>query len=116
MARSTEVRSSFLWDSPCSINRTLLTSKGAVWPGTSIFPDWFHEDAQDYWTNEFALFFDADEGVDIDALWIDMNEASNFCDWPCSDPDQYTIDNDLPPAAPPVRDPPRPIPGFPPVF
>ncbi|KAK2762250.1 hypothetical protein FQN54_001260 [Arachnomyces sp. PD_36] len=90
--------------------------KGAVWAGTSVFPDWFHEDTQDYWTNEFALFFDAEDGVDIDALWIDMNEASNFCEWPCLDPDQHSIDNDLPPDAPPVRDPPRPIPGFPDAF
>lgn len=42
-----------------------------------------------------------------------MNEASNFCPWPCKDPEQYSKDNDLPPAAPPVRSPPRPIPGFP---
>lgn len=45
-----------------------------------------------------------------------MNEAANFCDWPCLDPDQYSIDEDMPPAPPPVRDPPREIPGFPPVF
>lgn len=88
-------------------------SAGAVWAGTSVFPDWFHEDAQDFWTNEFALYFDPDEGMDIDALWIDMNEASNFCEWPCLDPDQYSIDNDLPPAPPDAREPPRPIPGFP---
>jgi alpha-glucosidase len=94
----------------------LLTPIGAVWAGTSVFPDWFHKDAQDFWTNEFSLFFDADEGVDIDALWIDMNEASNFCPWPCLDPDQFSIDNDMPPAPPPVRDPPRPLPGFPPVL
>jgi alpha-glucosidase len=33
---------------------------------------------QKYWDDEFASFFNADTGVDIDALWIDMNEPSNL--------------------------------------
>ena len=60
--------------------------QGVVWPGVTAFPDWFHNKIQDYWNNEFAEFFDAETGVDIDALWIDMNEPSNFCDWPCDNP------------------------------
>ncbi|KAA8651458.1 putative alpha-glucosidase [Aspergillus tanneri] len=91
--------------------------KGAVWPGVTAFPDWFHPDIQDYWTGEFVKFFDAETGVDIDGLWIDMNEASNFCPYPCENPEQYAVDNDLPPAAPPVRpSSPRPLPGFPASF
>lgn len=42
-----------------------------------------------------------------------MNEAANFCPYPCENPAQYAEDNDLPPAPPPVRSPPRRIPGFP---
>lgn len=43
-----------------------------------------------------------------------MNEAANFCPWPCKDPVAYSEESDLPPAAPPVRDSsPRPLPGFP---
>lgn len=42
-----------------------------------------------------------------------MNEASNFCPYPCKDPAEYAKDNNLPPAPPPVRAPPRHIPGFP---
>lgn len=43
-----------------------------------------------------------------------MNEAANMCLFPCTDPDQYSIDNDLPPAPPAVRSSnPRPLPGFP---
>lgn len=43
-----------------------------------------------------------------------MNEAANFCPWPCKDPAGYAQANDLPPAAPAVRESsPRPIPGFP---
>ena len=61
--------------------------KGKVWPGVTAFPDWFHENTQSYWDNEFATFFDADTGVDIDGLWIDMNEPSNFCDFPCNNPE-----------------------------
>ncbi|KAF2628391.1 glycoside hydrolase family 31 protein [Macroventuria anomochaeta] len=57
--------------------------KGEVWPGTTVFPDWFAPNTQSYWDSEFATFFDKDTGVDIDALWIDMNEPSSFCDFPC---------------------------------
>lgn len=45
---------------------------GVVWPGPAEFPDWFAPGTQDYWDGEFGSFFDADTGVDIDALWIDM--------------------------------------------
>ncbi|KAJ0425820.1 glycosyl hydrolases family 31-domain-containing protein [Aspergillus carlsbadensis] len=87
---------------------------GAVWPGVTVYPDWFHPGVEDYWNGEFNDFFDADTGVDIDGLWIDMNEAANFCPFPCTDPEQYAIDNNLPPTPPPVRPSnPRPIPGFP---
>lgn len=60
--------------------------KGVVWPGVTAFPDWFDEQTQEYWNKEFAAFFDAETGIDIDALWIDMNEPSNFCEWPCDNP------------------------------
>jgi alpha-glucosidase len=53
----------------------------------TAFPDWFHENAQSYWDDEFTTFFNKDTGVDIDALWIDMNEPSNFCEYPCDDPE-----------------------------
>ncbi|KAL4770097.1 Alpha/beta-glucosidase agdC [Aspergillus nidulans var. acristatus] len=90
--------------------------KGAVWPGATVFPDWFHPNTSDYWINEFALFFDAESGVDIDALWIDMNEAANFCDWPCTDPVAYAEENNLPPEPPAVRPNPSSLPGFPAEF
>ncbi|KAF2867601.1 alpha-glucosidase [Massariosphaeria phaeospora] len=62
--------------------------KGVVWPGVTAFPDWFHENTQQYWDSEFGSFFSAESGVDIDGLWIDMNEPSNFCPWPCENPEQ----------------------------
>ncbi|RAH43585.1 putative alpha-glucosidase [Aspergillus brunneoviolaceus CBS 621.78] len=88
--------------------------EGAVWPGVTVYPDWFNPDTQDFWNAQFAEFFNATAGVDIDGLWIDMNEASNFCPYPCADPAAFAISDDLPPAAPAVRaSSPRPLPGFP---
>ncbi|KAI1738075.1 glycoside hydrolase family 31 protein [Xylaria scruposa] len=86
--------------------------KGVVWPGVVAFPDWFAENTTKFWTNEFAMFFDKDTGVDIDALWIDLNEPSNFpCYFPCDNPDAVAVG--FTPEPPPVRTPPRPLPGFP---
>ena len=87
--------------------------EGVVWPGVTAFPDWFNPATQAYWSGEFDTFFDAKSGVDIDALWIDMNEASNFCTYPCTDPQGYAATNGFPPTPKPVRDSPIPLPGFP---
>lgn len=54
-------------------NESLFT--GVVWAGPSVFPDWFAPSTQTYWNEQFGRFFSADDGVDIDGLWIDMNEA-----------------------------------------
>ncbi|KAJ5819276.1 glycoside hydrolase family 31 protein [Penicillium riverlandense] len=93
-------------------NGTLYT--GVVWPGPTNFPDWFAPNAQAFWDQQFDTFFNADSGVDIDGLWIDMNEASNFCDYPCPNPKQFSIESRDPPRPPPVRMySPYKIPGFP---
>lgn len=87
--------------------------KGVVWPGVTAFPDWFAPGTQGYWNGEFDSFFNAETGVDIDALWIDMNEASNFCTYPCSNPEQFAITAGDPPHPPPIRlGSPVAIPGF----
>jgi len=86
--------------------------RGVVWPGVTVFPDWFSKNIQTFWNNEFNMFFDTKTGVDIDGLWIDMNEPSDFpCYFPCDDPDKSAIG--YPPEPPAVRSPPRPLPGFP---
>ncbi|TKA61584.1 hypothetical protein B0A49_12264 [Cryomyces minteri] len=88
--------------------------QGVVWPGVTAFPDWFAPSTQGYWDAEFSTFFDPTNGVDIDALWIDMNEASNFCPFPCTDPQAFAIIANDPPRPPPIRlGSPRPIAGFP---
>ncbi|CZT23567.1 related to Alpha/beta-glucosidase agdC [Ramularia collo-cygni] len=60
--------------------------QGVVWPGVTAYPDWFSQNIQEYWSSEFASFFDPESGLDIDALWIDMNEPANFCRYPCINP------------------------------
>jgi len=85
---------------------------GVVWPGVTVFPDWFNTDVQNYWSNEFELFFSPSDGVNIDGLWIDMNEPSNFpCNFPCDDPWASAVG--YPPTPPAVREPPRELPGWP---
>lgn len=87
---------------------------GVVWAGPSVFPDWFAPSTQQYWNDQFEAFFSPEDGVDIDGLWIDMNEASNFCDYPCPDPELYSIQNNDPPRPPPARmNSPYAVPGFP---
>ncbi|KAF1933287.1 glycoside hydrolase family 31 protein [Didymella exigua CBS 183.55] len=89
--------------------------RGAVWPGPTVFPDWFHPNTQNYWNSQFEQFFDPATGIDIDGLWNDMNEPANFCPYPCSDPMAYSEESKNPPEPPAVRPggPGRVIPGFP---
>lgn len=89
--------------------------EGVVWPGVTAFPDWFHPDVQEYWTNEFLEFFDPETGIDIDGLWIDMNEAANFNAFG-DDPQESAEERGFPPSRPELRSQPRPIPGFPEEF
>ena len=89
--------------------------KGVVWPGVTAFPDWFHPGTAEYWNNEFVEFFNAETGVDIDALWIDMNEAANFNEFG-DDPEAAAKERGFPPTRPALRSAPRAIPGFPAAF
>ncbi|OJT01982.1 hypothetical protein TRAPUB_7516 [Trametes pubescens] len=80
---------------------------GAVWPGVTVFPDWFNKKTQDYWNNEFKLFYNPETGLDIDGVWIDMNEPASFCNYPCTDPFAQAEEQILPPprtTLPPAHD------------
>ncbi|XP_054771787.2 sucrase-isomaltase, intestinal-like [Lytechinus pictus] len=48
---------------------------GEVWPGDSVYPDFTNPNAQAWWTTLCKDFHDV---IPYDALWIDMNEPSNF--------------------------------------
>ncbi|EDO41811.1 predicted protein [Nematostella vectensis] len=48
---------------------------GQVWPGNTVYPDFFNPSTQSYWTKQISQFHDV---VPFDGLWIDMNEPSNF--------------------------------------
>ncbi|KAF8587460.1 glycoside hydrolase family 31 protein [Ramaria rubella] len=54
---------------------------GQVWPGYTVFPDWFAKNTQEYWTE--ALTNWSRSGVNFSGIWLDMNEASSFCDGSC---------------------------------
>ncbi|KAF5371321.1 hypothetical protein D9758_004164 [Tetrapyrgos nigripes] len=85
-------------------------SLGLVWPGVTVYPDWFHPDIQTYWNNEFETFYNPESGIDIDGAWIDMNEPSSFCFQPCTDIFNQAIQQALPPPrTAPIPDPNTPI-------
>ncbi|KAF2098633.1 putative sucrase-isomaltase [Rhizodiscina lignyota] len=85
----------------------------AMWPGASSWVDWLHPNAQRFWTGEVMSFFNPKSGIDLDGIWIDMNDPANFCPYPCADPVGWSAANGDPPAAPPVRTIWPPLPGFP---
>ncbi|KAL7640682.1 UNVERIFIED_CONTAM: hypothetical protein RMT77_008957 [Armadillidium vulgare] len=49
---------------------------GNVWPiNNTLFPDFFNPVTAQWWSEELQLFH---ETVEFDAIWIDMDEPSNF--------------------------------------
>jgi alpha-glucosidase (family GH31 glycosyl hydrolase) len=57
------------------------TYVGSVWPGAAVFVDWTHPNASTYWQNALKSL---QSQVSFDGIWLDMNEASNFCDGECA--------------------------------
>jgi len=93
--------------------------QGVVWAGVSVYPDWYHPNATEFWANEIVRFFDPTHGIDIDGIWIDMNEPANFalpCAYPCHNatllPAAQAASSGNPPARkdpPPPKDVPLPL-------
>ncbi|ORY93432.1 alpha glucosidase [Syncephalastrum racemosum] len=55
---------------------------GQVWPGYTAFPDWWHPNVTEFWGKEMSDFINL---LDLDGVWIDMNEPSSFCTGSCGD-------------------------------
>lgn len=53
---------------------------GKVWPGEAVYIDWLHPDAEKWWSDQVYDFY---YKLGFDGVWIDMNEASNFCNGHC---------------------------------
>ncbi|KAJ3574598.1 hypothetical protein NP233_g1666 [Leucocoprinus birnbaumii] len=81
---------------------------GQVWPGYTVFPDWFQEATQDWWTTAFRNWSQA--GVEFSGIWLDMNEASSFCDGSCGT--NANLSNTSPPFILP-GDPGNPVQDYP---
>ncbi|KAK7442993.1 hypothetical protein VKT23_015940 [Stygiomarasmius scandens] len=54
---------------------------GQVWPGYTVFPDWFRNTTQDWWTE--ALLNWSLSGIEFSGIWLDMNEIASFCTGSC---------------------------------
>ncbi|KAI8935342.1 hypothetical protein NX059_007927 [Plenodomus lindquistii] len=91
---------------------------GIQWPGEVAWPDWFAPNTKKWWTEEIASSFSPETGINLDGIWVDMNEASNFCRDENCNPRQQAIDEGIPPIPTnaPRPNTGRPIPGFPAEF
>lgn len=89
---------------------------GAQWAGVMVWPDWLHPDTPKWWSDEIDLAFNPKTGVDVDGLWIDMNEASNFCKNVDCDVHLESKDNPPKPHSPTRDNTGRRIEGFPESF
>lgn len=85
---------------------------GRQWAGTVVWPDWIAPNTSKWWAEELATTFSADVGIDLDGIWVDMNEASNFCGDVNCNPSNPNGNPPLPGNAPRPNTG-RPIPGFP---
>lgn len=65
-----------------------------MWPDDAAFPDFFNEKTAPWWQKWLS---DMQSKVAFDGLWLDMNEASNFCTGVCyqsqmsDDPAKYKL-------------------------
>ncbi|KAM0550702.1 hypothetical protein ACHAPJ_008767 [Fusarium lateritium] len=92
--------------------------RGVQWAGEVVWPDYHSEEGRKWWVSEIEKFFNPSTGLDIDGVWNDMNEVSNFCPDINCDPAKHAADTNTPPEPEhaPRPNTGRPIPGFPDSF
>jgi alpha-glucosidase (family GH31 glycosyl hydrolase) len=68
-----------------SDNQAPLTA--GVWCGHAYFPDFFKAATYDWWSSSFDSLYDDKTsnglGLKFDGIWLDENEATNFCNGYC---------------------------------
>ncbi|XP_033641301.1 lysosomal alpha-glucosidase-like isoform X2 [Asterias rubens] len=72
---------------------------GKVWPGETVFPDFFNEKTKSWWFDQIKDFH---AQIHFDGIWIDMNEPSSFVDGSVDGCADTLFDN--PPYTPSILD------------
>jgi len=54
-----------------------------VWCGNAYFPDFYKADTNQWWSDMFDHMVSTYDNLEVDGVWLDMNEATNFCDGYC---------------------------------
>lgn len=54
---------------------------GNSWPIETVYPDWWGEMTESYWTSLLSLYR---MSVPFDGIWLEMNEVESFCNGPCN--------------------------------
>ena len=56
-------------------NYTKKNLIGKVWPGRTVFPDFFHPDIETFWNQGLNDYYKI---IPFDGIWLDMNEPTNL--------------------------------------
>lgn len=57
---------------------------GGVWCGNAYFPDFYKPATTTWWLDNWD-YLSKTVGLEVDGIWLDMNEATSFCDGYCID-------------------------------
>lgn len=56
-----------------------------VWPGWTVFPDFTADRVGDWWKGQMVEYMET-KNIDLDGVWLDMNELGTFCAGQCDVP------------------------------